>query len=90
MSAVGTPSWRLRCEVAALCALCLTPLSAVPATVAEALPVYEQRARSADGIGKRYMGREIAQVMGWQGAVWLEREEREREERTDQIGRAHV
>src|SRR4030095_16787238 len=38
---------------------------------------------SADGIGKRYMGREIAAVMGWQGGAWLEREEREREERTD-------
>ena len=31
---------------------------------------------SADGIGKRYMGREIAAVMGWQGAAWLERGER--------------
>jgi ubiquinone/menaquinone biosynthesis C-methylase UbiE len=29
------------------------------------------------------MGREIAGVMGWQGAAWLEREQREREERTD-------
>jgi ubiquinone/menaquinone biosynthesis C-methylase UbiE len=29
------------------------------------------------------MGREIAAVMGWQGAAWLERGEREREERTD-------
>lgn len=38
---------------------------------------------SADGIGKRYLGREIAQVMGWQGAPWLERQEREKEERTD-------
>jgi len=38
---------------------------------------------SADGIGKRYMGREISAVMGWQGAAWLEREERDREERTD-------
>ena len=38
---------------------------------------------SADGIGKRYMGREIAGVMGWQGAGWLERQERQREERTD-------
>ena len=44
---------------------------------------YEQKSPSADGIGKRYMGREIARVMGWQGAAWLEREEREREERTD-------
>ena len=40
---------------------------------------------SADGIGKTYMGREIAAVMGWQGAGWLEREEREREERTDLV-----
>src|SRR5687767_373161 len=29
------------------------------------------------------MGREIAGVMGWEGAAWLERENREREERTD-------
>ncbi len=36
-----------------------------------------------DGIGKAFMGREIAGVMGWQGAAWLEREEREKEERTD-------
>ena len=38
---------------------------------------------NADGIGKRYMGREISGVMGWQGAAWLEREEREKEERGD-------
>lgn len=35
---------------------------------------------SADGIGKVYLGREIAQVMGHLGAGWLERPEREREE----------
>src|SRR5882757_2751756 len=34
-----------------------------------------------DGIGKFYMGREIAQVMGHQAADWLERPERENEER---------
>lgn len=44
---------------------------------------YRQSAPSADGIGKIYMGREIAGVMGWQGAAWLEREEREKEERGD-------
>lgn len=38
---------------------------------------------SPDGIGKRYMDREISAVMGWQGAAWLERNKREREERTD-------
>lgn len=46
-------------------------------------PRYTTGAPSADGIGKRYMEREIAHVMGWQGAAWLEREEREQEERTD-------
>ncbi|MGL6073369.1 MAG: class I SAM-dependent methyltransferase [Fimbriiglobus sp.] len=33
-----------------------------------------------DGIGKFYLDREIAHVMGYQGAGWLERTEREREE----------
>lgn len=44
---------------------------------------YEQRRASRDGIGKFYVGREIAHVMGHQGAGWLERPEREAEERTD-------
>ena len=45
---------------------------------------YETRARpSRDGIGKIYFGREIAHVMGHQAAGWLERPEREEEERTD-------
>ncbi|WP_367281909.1 class I SAM-dependent methyltransferase [Tunicatimonas pelagia] len=38
---------------------------------------------SADGTGKFYFGRDIAQVMGHLGAGWLERSEREKEERTD-------
>ena len=46
-----------------------------------ALARYTYQSGSTDGIGKVYMGREIAQVMGWQGAAWLEREEREQEER---------
>jgi ubiquinone/menaquinone biosynthesis C-methylase UbiE len=40
-------------------------------------------AQSSDGIGKRYMGREIARVMGHQAASWLERPERLVEERPD-------
>ena len=31
------------------------------------------------------MGREIARVMGWQGAPWLERAEREQQERSDLV-----
>ena len=34
---------------------------------------YELRRASRDGIGKFYLGREIAYVMGYQGAGWLER-----------------
>ena len=51
-------------------------------------PIYQQYPASADGIGKVYMGREIAQIMGYQGAAWLERETRESEERTDVLLRA--
>ena len=46
-------------------------------------PGYISIPASTDGIGKRYMDREISGVMGWQGASWLERDKREREERTD-------
>jgi SAM-dependent methyltransferase len=45
--------------------------------------VYRSAPASRDGIGKFYMGREISHVMGHRGAMWLERPEREREERTD-------
>lgn len=44
---------------------------------------YGAARRSADGIGKTYMGREISQVMGYPGADWLERGSREQEERPD-------
>ena len=49
---------------------------------------YTASPASPDGIGKRYMDREISGVMGWQGAPWLERQEREREERTDLLLKA--
>jgi ubiquinone/menaquinone biosynthesis C-methylase UbiE len=43
---------------------------------------YETRKdHDPDGIGKFYMGREIAQVMGHLAAEWLDRPEREKEER---------
>lgn len=52
---------------------------------ADATPRYQQFDPTAEGTGKVYMGREIAHVMGYQGAAWLERENREREERTDML-----
>jgi len=42
--------------------------------------VYQTCTPSADGIGKVYQGREIAQVMGHPGIGWLERDDREKEE----------
>ncbi|HYH66057.1 MAG TPA: class I SAM-dependent methyltransferase [Urbifossiella sp.] len=60
--------------------------AALPAAADEpapkrAAPKYETRANhDPDGIGKFYMGREIARVMGYGGASWLERPERVKEE----------
>lgn len=42
---------------------------------------YTYGSTSPDGTGKYYMGREISQIMGHRGAQWLERPEREREEK---------
>jgi len=45
---------------------------------------YEERAEhDPNGIGKFYLGREIAHVMGHEAADWLERPEREKEERPE-------
>ena len=47
---------------------------------------YEYRDKhDPDGIGKFYMGREIAHVMGYQAAGWLDRPEREKEEQTSKM-----
>ncbi|HEV7348117.1 class I SAM-dependent methyltransferase [Telluribacter sp.] len=45
--------------------------------------VYGSQPASSDGIGKTYLGREIAHVMGFGGAAWLERDERQEEENTE-------
>jgi SAM-dependent methyltransferase len=68
----------------------MTPKLATRATVilaaagmclaATAFDGYAVTAPSADGIGKTYMGRQIARVMGHEGAPWLERPSRESEE----------
>ncbi|MBD1832057.1 methyltransferase domain-containing protein [Cyanobacteria bacterium FACHB-472] len=48
--------------------------------------VYQHRiVHSSEGIGKFYMGREIAKVIGHTGAMWLERPSREVEEKPSQI-----
>jgi precorrin-6B methylase 2 len=59
------------------------PDAAASAPASERYQVLAPARASNDGIGKTYMGREIAQVMGFQGASWLERADREQEERGD-------
>jgi len=44
---------------------------------------YSEKPPAYDGIGRVYLGREISQVMGHLGSEWLERPERQQEERTD-------
>ncbi len=49
-------------------------------------PRYETREQhDPNGIGKFYLGREIAYVMGHQAADWLERPERQDEEAPDKL-----
>jgi ubiquinone/menaquinone biosynthesis C-methylase UbiE len=46
---------------------------------------YKNSPLTLEGIGKSYMGREIAFMMGHEGADWLERPERDREEGTARL-----
>lgn len=63
----------------------LPPGKAPPPAPAQAqTPRYEFRAEhDPDGLGKFYLGREIARTMSHLGADWLERPERQQEERPD-------
>src|SRR6267378_6333567 len=75
----------LACQVLLPCLF--GSLSAAIPAVEEKLKVnadtpYEYRQQhDPNGIGKFYLGREIAHVMGHQAADWLERPEREEEEK---------
>ncbi|MTJ06820.1 class I SAM-dependent methyltransferase [Anabaena sp. UHCC 0204] len=48
-------------------------------------PYQQQEHPSPDGIGKYYMGREIARFMGYTGASWLERPKREAQEKPNEV-----
>src|SRR5438874_11798227 len=75
--------WELFSIASALCLYCGSIRAEPPATTRAATAqaaIYGSCKASADGIGKTYMGREIAQVMGHEAADWLERPEREVEE----------
>jgi SAM-dependent methyltransferase len=86
----GTHSARISSIVAALWVVVATFVSPMPTAIAEnsvAIPLYREGHGSPDGIGKFYQGREIAAVMGFEGASWLERPSRASEERPDLLVR---
>jgi len=65
---------------------CLILLSVSIICFAADKPRYEYRAdHDPDGSGKFYMDREIALVMGHEAASWLDRPEREKEEKTSKL-----
>jgi precorrin-6B methylase 2 len=68
-------------------ATCLQPALVAQETARPSLPdpLYEFRPGSFDGIGKWFMGREIAHYMTHHGAMWLERPEREEEEQPSRL-----
>jgi ubiquinone/menaquinone biosynthesis C-methylase UbiE len=47
--------------------------------------IYTFKKGDFNGIGKWYLGREIAYVMGYEGINWLERSSREKEENTSKL-----
>lgn len=65
----------------------LSCLGGVPLDAVEPppVPLYEYREGTPDGIGKWFLGREIAHFMSHQGAPWLERPEREEEEKPSRL-----
>jgi SAM-dependent methyltransferase len=72
--------WTIR-----LCSVCAAVLIATH-SAAQPNTRYETRGdHDPDGTGKFYMGREIAQVMGPGGLLWLERPERESEEMPERV-----
>jgi precorrin-6B methylase 2 len=74
---------RLFAALAVLLGPLVLPLPTASADNPVAMPLYREGRGSPDGIGKFYQGREIAAVMGFEGAPWLERPSRANEERPD-------
>ena len=80
---------KLPIRTAVLAALCLiVPADSVGQSSDSSENIYSFTAPSRDGIGKHYFGREISQVMGHRGAIWLERRSRVAEEHPDDVVKA--
>jgi ubiquinone/menaquinone biosynthesis C-methylase UbiE len=75
----------MRYALAVLLAVFVGPLLEAAETSGPTNRYEFRKEHSRDGIGKFYMGREIAHVMGHQAADWLERPERDEEEHTEKL-----
>jgi SAM-dependent methyltransferase len=63
----------------------VSPILRINAQDGTTVDRYTYKKGDPNGIGKWYMGREIAYVMGFQGIDWLERAEREEEENSAKL-----
>lgn len=77
--------WLLRLGLICLCVLSISGCTSLVVTSSATGPYQSLRVHNPDGIGKVYLGREIAQVMGHEGAGWLERPSRIVEERPNAV-----
>jgi ubiquinone/menaquinone biosynthesis C-methylase UbiE len=82
---IGARLSRIPSLIARFCLVLGILVSALQGASADsvAMPLYREGRGSADGIGKIYQGREIAAIMGFEAAPWLERPNRADEERPD-------
>jgi ubiquinone/menaquinone biosynthesis C-methylase UbiE len=83
----NSPKYLMRLTLTLVAIACLLSnfvfIPVAQAQTSEATYYREQRIHNPDGIGKYYLRREIAQVMGHQAMNWLERESRVTEEKPD-------
>lgn len=76
-------AFRLLTRLLTLCLVLTLTIGCVATAAPPTDGSYSYKQPSSDGIGKVYYGREIANVMGYQGANWLARPSRRSEERSD-------
>ena len=76
---------RMRALVTAAVICIALPIGACNKPQDQSADTYTTGPASQGGTGRYYLGRELAQFMSYAGADWLERPERETEERTDLV-----
>lgn len=88
MSTLPRPGRNLRRLLAVLGCLVLSPALLSAAEPPPKASPYKQGRKTRDGLGVYYYGREIAHYMTHLAAPWLERPERDTEERPDLVMKA--